>query len=202
MPSALGIRFDMLDTPLPGGFTEPKDDGTFEFGQIGLGRYRVFVREKGRKQGYLKLLRYGNAESRDGLFSSSPGGAALELVFSTRGARISGSIAGPENAPRAANPQVVLMPDTTDAARQEYETHVAVFDQNGVFTLDGVPPGSYKLYAFEKVPGDIWLEPEFLKEIESKGITLDAAEDDVKTIQLPLILKADTDRMLAKLGIE
>jgi hypothetical protein len=201
-PSALSLRLDTLDTLWPGGFTDLKDDGTFEFDQIGLGQYRVLVREKVRKQGYLKLLRYGNSESRDGLFSLNPGGAALELVFSTRGARISGSIVGPENAPRAANPQVVLMPDTTDVTRREYETRVGVFDQNGVFTVDAIPPGSYKLYALEKVPDGVWLEPEFLKEIESKGIPLDAAEDDVKTIQLALILKADTDRMLAKLGIE
>jgi hypothetical protein len=201
-PSGLGVRLETLDTPWPGGFANPKDDGTFEFDQIGLGRYRLSLHETARKQGYLKLLRYGIAESSDGLFSLNPGGGALELVFSTRGARISGSTTGPEITPHTANPQVILTPDTTDTARREYETHIAVFDQNGVFSLDAIPPGSYKLYAFEKVPDGVWLDPDFLKEIETKGTAVDAAEDDANTIQLPLILKADTDRVLTKLGIE
>jgi hypothetical protein len=97
---------------------------------------------------------------------------------------------------------VVLIPDTDDAERRESLSRSAVFDQNGVFTIKAIAPGSYKLYAFESLPDDIWLVPDFLKEVESFGVALKAAEGDIKTTQLPLVGKAETDRILAKLGLQ
>jgi hypothetical protein len=147
-------------------------------------------------QMYLKRVRYGNAESSDGTFTLASYGVPLELVFSTRGARLSGTITG-----RAATPQVVLIPDTSDAALREYKTRTAIFDQSGVFSIESIAPGSYKLFAFESVPEGIWLDPDFLKEVESTGVAFEAAEGDAKTIQTPLLGKRETDRVLAKLGI-
>jgi hypothetical protein len=97
---------------------------------------------------------------------------------------------------------VVLVPDTDDAARRENLSRSAVFDQNGIFTIKAIAPGSYKLYAFESVPDDIWLVPDFLKEVESLGVALKAAEGGLTTIQLPLMGKVATDRILAKLGLQ
>jgi hypothetical protein len=97
---------------------------------------------------------------------------------------------------------VVLIPDTDDTARRENLSRSAVFDQNGIFTIKAIAPGSYKLYGFESVPDDIWLVPDFLKEVESFGVGLKAAEGGLTTIQLPLVGKAATDRILAKLGLQ
>ena len=196
-PPRISIDLEPVDFPGSDRFTAPKEDGSFEFEDLGLGRYRVYVPEPLDRRVYLKTLRYGNAESSDGTFTLSSYGVPLELVFSTRGARLSGTVAG-----KAAMPQVILIPDTTDAARREHETRAAMFDQNGVFTLESIPPGSYKLYAFENVPEGVWLDPDFLKEVKSTGVAFDAAEGDSKTIQIPLLGKTETDRVLAKLGIE
>jgi hypothetical protein len=196
-PPHISISLEPVDFPGSDRFTAPKEDGSFEFEDLGLGRYRVYVQEETRKQVYLKTLRYGNAESSDGTFALASYGVPLEAVFSTRGARLSGTVTG-----KAAMPQVILLPDTTDAARREHETRAAVFDQNGVFSIESIPPGSYKLYAFENVPEGIWLDSEFLKEVESAGVAFVAAEGDAKSIQAPLLGKVETDRVLAKLGIE
>ena len=162
-----------------------------------MGLYRVFVEDSARKLIYLKTLRYGNAESSDGTFALDSYGVPLELVFSTHGARLSGTVTG-----KAEMPRVILIPDTTDAGSPSYATRAAVFDQNGVFTIESIAPGSYKLYAFENVPEGIWLDPDFLKEVESSGTAVEFAEGDAKTIQAPLLRKADTDRVLAKLGVK
>jgi hypothetical protein len=191
------IYFDNGQFPGMDLSADPKEDGGFEVDDIGLGQYRVYVGEQDRKRFYLKTVRYGNAESSDGTFTLSSSGVPLKVVFSTRGARLSGTVNG-----RAARPQVILIPDTPDAALREYETLAAVFDQTGVFTIESIPPGSYKLYAFENVPDGIWLDPDFLKEVESAGVAFVAAEGDAKTIQAPLLGKAETDRVLAKLGID
>jgi hypothetical protein len=178
-------------------FVEDKGDGSLEGQNLGLGLYQVFVKDSARKQVYLKTLRYGNAESNDGTFTLSSYGVPLELTLSTHGAKLSGTVTG-----KAEMPKVILIPDTMDTARREFLTRAAVFDQNGVFTIGAIAPGSYKLYAFESVPDDIWLDPEFLKEVESSGVPFEAAEGDAKTIQVTLLSKAETDRVLAKLGIE
>ncbi len=196
-PPRVFFNLEEVDRPSFYPFITPKDDGSFDLADLGLGRYRVFFPEPVLRQAYLKLIRYGNAETHDGTFTLASYGVPLERVFSTRGARLSGTVTG-----KATTPQVVLIPDTPDAVRREYDTRVAVFDQNGVFTIESIPPGSYKLYAFENVPEAIWLEPEFLKEVGSAGVAVEVAEGDAKSIQVPLLLKAETERALAKLGIE
>ncbi len=195
-PSSISINLEPIDV-YRDLFAVPKEDGSIEFAELGLGRYRVYVNDSNRNRIYLKTLRYGNTESTDGTFTLSSYGVPLELVFSTHGARLSGTVSG-----KAATPQVILIPDTADAARREHATRAAVFDQNGVFTIESIPPGAYKLYAFENVPEGIWLDPDFLKEVESTGVALEAAEGDAKTVQAPLLGKAETDRVLAKLGID
>ena len=177
-------------------YSTPRDDGSIDFSDLGLGRYRVYLPDSFRGA-YLKLLRYGNAESHDGTFTLASYGVPLELVFSTRGAQLTGTVLGKTKTPR-----VVLIPTTSDSARREYETRSATFDQNGVFTIEAIPSGPYKIYAFENVPDDIWLAPEFLQEIESAGTAFEASEGAASAIQLPLLSKSDTDRVLEKLGVE
>ncbi len=190
-PPRIPVNLEAVDSLGIEPYSIPRDDGSIDFSDLGLGRYRVYVQEPFRRRAYLKSLRYGNAESHDGTFTLASYGVPLELVFSTQGAQLTGTISG-----QAKTPRVVLIPTTSDAAR------TATFDQNGVFTIEAIPPGSYKLYAFENVPEDIWVAPEFLKEIESAGVPFEATEGAASAIQLPLLSKSDTDLVLAKLGIE
>jgi len=196
-PPQVPIHLENADLPNIEPFAESKQDGSLEVNDLGLGRYRVYVPGLAYLHLYLKTLRYGNAESSDGTFTLSSYGVPLELVFSARGARLSGTVIG-----KAATPKVILIPGTPDAVRREHETRAAVFDQNGIFSIESIAPGSYKLYAFENVPEGIWLDPDFLKEVEGAGVAYEATEGDSKSIQVSLLGKAETDRVLAKLGIE
>jgi hypothetical protein len=184
-------------------FSTANDDGSFDFHDVGLARYRVYAQAPVRDQVYLKLLRYGNVESHNGSFALDSYGVPLELVFSTRGAKLAGSISTQltsNQTSTATTPRVVLIPDTTDNALREFQTRVAVFDQNGAFSIAGIAPGSYRLYGFENLPEDIWLATDFLKELESSGVALEFAEGDAINLKIPLLGKAETDKILAKLG--
>jgi hypothetical protein len=196
-PPQIPIYLEPVDFPGIEPLPIPKEDGSLEFRELGLGLYRVNTPGLAHLQMYLKLVRYGDAESSDGTFTLSSYGVPLELVFSTHGARLSGTLTG-----KATAPQVILIPETPDGARREHGTRAAVFDQNGVFSIESIAPGSYKLYAFESVPEGIWLDPDFLKEVEGTGVAFEAAEGDAKTIQTSLLGKQETDRVLAKLGID
>jgi hypothetical protein len=194
-PPHIPVHLENADLPNIEPTAESNQDGSLEVNDLGMGRYRVYVPGLAYLHLYLKTLRYGNAESSDGNFTLASYGVPLEVVFSTRGARLSGTVIG-----KATTPKVILIP--SDAARREHESRAAVFDQNGVFSLESIAPGSYKLYAFENVPEGIWLDPDFLKEVESSGVAFEATEGEAKTIQVPLLGKSETDRVLAKLGIE
>ena len=51
--------------------------------------------------------------------------------------------------------------------------------ERGAFTLKGVRPGSYKLFAFREIEPFDWFDPEQLKMVESMGepIAVSAGED-------------------------
>ncbi len=42
-------------------------------------------------------------------------------------------------------------------------------DQSGRFTLRGLPPGDYTVFAWESVDGEAYYNPEFLKSCEGQG---------------------------------
>jgi hypothetical protein len=189
-PLQIPLNLEAVDSLGLDPYSNPRDDGSVDVTDLGLGRYRVHVQESFRGKVYLKSLRYGNTESHDGTFTLTSYGVPLVVAFSTHGAQLTGIVLSKTKTPR-----VVLIPTNPD------EALTATFDQNGVFALAAIPPGSYKLYAFENVPEDIWLAPEFLKEIESSGVPFEATEGAASAIQLPLLSKSETDRVLAKLGL-
>ncbi len=48
----------------------------------------------------------------------------------------------------------------------------------GVFTLKGVRPGAYKLFAFEEIEPFEWLDPELLRTVDAFGEAIVAGEGD------------------------
>ena len=184
-----------------------KKAGGFEFDQLGVERYRIrLLPGNSNEQLYLKLIRYGEEESRNYTFSLA--GAEernLELVVSAKGAGVTGHIQreGDVNheVEKDVAPRVVLIPDTADASEREADTRVAVFDQHDIFTINGLPPGSYKMYAFESVPDDSWSDAEFLRAIAEKATDVRISEGDTKNIELKLIPLSDIADVLTKLGM-
>jgi hypothetical protein len=57
----------------------------------------------------------------------------------------------------------------------------------GKFVFKGVPPGSYKLFAFDEMAPNAWLDPDFLKPVEALGEPISVAEGDQATRQLVLV---------------
>ena len=68
--------------------------------------------------------------------------------------------------------------------------------------MKNVPPGRYCAYAMEAVKRDQMDNPDFLKQLESKGVEVDLKPNDKQPLQLTLIPAADTERILAQLGLD
>ena len=182
----------------------PRADGGFDFENVPAGRYRMHIRVGTDGPYYIKSLRYGAMESSDTAFSISAGdsGGTVELTLSPRGAILNGMVRRTGAGGSAPPPRIVLLPETSDPELQIYDTHLGVLDQLGGFTIrNAVRPGKYTLFAFEDVPDGAWTDAEFMKRIEGRGVPVQVDEGDTKTVEVPLILKADTTALLTRLGM-
>jgi hypothetical protein len=165
-------------------------DGSFEFSQVGLDQYEPYMDETASKGYYLRQIRYGDVVSINGMISTSASGGELMVVLSTRPARVTGRVKGD-----AEHPQVVLI---SNAGKMR----VATFDQTRQFLFQDLPPGSYKLYAFDGAPGGAWADPDFMKEVGSSALELDLSEGDAKSVEISVFPKAELVRIVKKLGME
>jgi len=162
----------------------------FTVKDVGDGDYKVSVIGLG-KDCYIKDTVYGETHSADGSISVSKGGGEhLEIVISSRGAKVQGAVVDKDGLP-AAGVWVVAAPD--EARRTNFRLFKEqTTDQYGKFDLHGLAPGSYKLFSWTGIERGEWEDEEFLKPFEAKGESLEVQDDDAKTVNLQLIEKKRT----------
>jgi hypothetical protein len=117
--------------------------------------------------------------------SSGTAPGPVEILYSTFAGSFSGVVTRDDGLP-AAGALVVLVPDPPH--RKDFDRYErATTDQYGAFTMAGVPPGSYKAFAWEKMESAEYEDPEFLKAYEGKGESLGVEENGKATLQLKLL---------------
>jgi hypothetical protein len=168
---------------------ETRDEhGGFELKNASPDHYNLYV--YGLPQGaYVKSVRAGQTDILASGLDLTSGAApeSIDVVISPRGAAVTGTVQNEKTGNPAPGAMVVLIPQEKE--RREQQTYVKLInaDQSGAFSLSGIAPGEYRLYAWEDVEPGAYLDPDFLKPIESKGEPLTVGEGDQKTVQLKLI---------------
>jgi hypothetical protein len=68
-------------------------------------------------------------------------------------------------------------------------------DNSGNFTMNGIAPGDYKLFAWESVQNTAWMNTEFVAAFENRGlaVSVSATGSTPATIEVKLIPK-ETER--------
>ena len=171
-----------------GGSAPVKEDGTFTLKSIHPGRYRVNA--YGGGDGYLKSARFGSVDVlADGLEIPEGGvSGALEVVRSSKGAEVSGTLQDDKDKPLP-GATAVLLPE--EKYRDQVDRFVVgTADQYGAFTIKNVRPGKYKLIAIESAEGTEWMDPEFVKPYEKKAIALTLEEGQKEMRQLTVRSRA------------
>ena len=59
-------------------------------------------------------------------------------------------------------------------------------DAEGRFEVKGLPPGDYKVFALDGFDKDAWLDPDFFKPYEDRGITVRVEEGKTQNLSAPL----------------
>ena len=177
-----------------------KEDGSFESPPVAAGRYSVTV--TGKTPGLLcvKAVRVGARELPNRLLDTELIGDAPVEVVVGRGGKIRGTLktefAG------LAHVAVLLIPDDPNAERREFGVLAAVLESDGAFTIQNIPSREYKLFAWPNLPEGAWLDGDFWREMEGKGLKVTIAESEDRQMELPLISPTETAALLARLGIE
>jgi carboxypeptidase family protein len=132
---------------------------------------------------WIKSATYGDLDVlHTDLKTGEAATAPLNIVLAGDGGQISGKVAANDQQPVHAT--VVLVPAATELRGSTQMYRVATTQQQGAFTLKGIPPGSYKLFAFEEVEPYAWLNPDFLQAVETQGVAVSVSEGDRLTQQL------------------
>jgi hypothetical protein len=163
----------------------PIADGTFKIDNLLPGDYRVTV--AGMPPGYyLKSVRLDQTEGgidqplRVMASSASP----LDVMISANGGQIEGTILDEKQQP-VRDTQAVLVPDQQRSRLDLYST--ARSDQNGHFTFRGIPPGDYKIFAWEALEQFVYYDAEVLRVFEAKGKLVHVAESSKQTVEVRII---------------
>jgi len=164
---------------VPAAFGTVRPDGGFSL-RAWPGSYRVQV--DGIPSGaYVKSVQLGDVDVlADGLRVQESTGTILEVTISSRSGAIEGTAVSPVGVSMP-NVVIALIPETTSARQRKDLYRSAASDHAGKFQLERVPPGNYKLFAWEYAEPGSWEESQFLQDYEQLGKPIVVTEGKQQT---------------------
>ncbi|MGB9237520.1 MAG: carboxypeptidase-like regulatory domain-containing protein [Terriglobales bacterium] len=192
------VNLRLVDLPEDPGFFMSQDffggnatvdrQGNFEWKNVNPGNYIVQVYGSDPQSNYyLKSVTVGGLDVATGFTASGP--TWLEALVSSKGGIVEGTVVEKEkdvdDAHPAANATVVAVPE------EKYRKIPNRFasgtsDQHGRFSIRGLAPGSYTLYAWLDLEDSVWRDPDFLKSQEANGTAVKVEEGSDQKVELKL----------------
>jgi len=133
---------------------------------------------------YLKTVKLSGREIPDAALDLTIGGGQMEVVLAPNAGDITGQVQNARNEP-AASVQVTVVPASGSLRRDLYKKVASGAD--GSFTLHGLPPGDYKVYAWEEVETNAWMDREFRQPFESQAVSAKVDKSSTPNVTLRLI---------------
>jgi len=159
-------------------------DGSVEWSDVPAGTYYVeMIGNNGSNQDwFLKSVNAGGREVGDSGIAVNGGMVVLDLVSSANAGGVDGVVTNEKGAP-VSNAVVVAVPEARWLSRED-RYRETVSDQSGRFSLHGIRPGNYTLFAWNSVEGEQYYDPDFLRKFEGEGTAVRLNDGDRKAVQL------------------
>ena len=164
------------------GQTQLNDDGTF---QATLAAEPYLVEAGGLPDGYyLKSVKLAGREMPDATLDLSYGGGPVEVVLAPAAGDLTGTVQN-SRGEAATSVQVTAVP-ASGSLRRDMNKLVTT-DAMGNFTFHGLPPGEYKIFAWEDVETNAWMDRDYRQPFENQGASAKVDASTTPTVQLKLI---------------
>jgi hypothetical protein len=180
-----------------------KPDGTTTINNVTAGAYRVYVQPlvnsviapattkttpPSMELAYVKSIKFRDADALNRALQF-PGRAnsVLEIVVGTNPGTIAGRVLNDKNA-AAIGALVTALPESAQLRVFRSDMYkIGSTDAAGRFSLKGLPPGDYKVFAWAGVEKDAWMDPYFLRANEDRGTKIHIEEGQTQNADLLLI---------------
>ena len=183
--SSVTVSVDEMTDSLDSGKLKP--DGSFELKNVPPGNYELmFARDSQEDQdSFVESVTAGTKEYADTGLPVNGGSMVLDVVVSS-GAGVVDGVVSSEKGERAPGSVVVAVPETR--FRKQASRYIrAETDQNGRFSMRGLRPGAFTLYAWDNMEGDEYLDPDFLKAADEHGTTIKVEKSSHQKVELKVI---------------
>jgi len=169
------------------GTARVKADGSFELKNVLPGTYSVEVTgdAKAMNDSFVESVTAGTKDVTESGLSVGGGTIAIDVADSLESGALEGSVTNDKNEP-VANAVVVAVPESRFRKQGNRYQRVTT-DQAGRFSMRGLRPGEYKLFAWEVMEEDEFFDPEYLKSYEDRGTAIHLEKSAHKTAPLKVI---------------
>jgi hypothetical protein len=176
----------IITLPFGGGRSDTaKADGSFLIRNVSDGDYEINV-DNLPENSFVKSARLGGIDvlTAGVTVDTKQAPGSLEILVSPNGASVDGAITNDQQPFQGAT--VAIVPDPPHRGERRLFKSTTT-DQNGHFTLQGLSPGDYKVFAWEKIDPGAFTSPEFLQLYENLGESVHITEGSRNAVQVDLI---------------
>jgi hypothetical protein len=162
-------------------------DGTFAFAAVTSGVWDIGVQPI-PKGGYFKSMKLGDQDVLTEEMTITPyTNAPLQIVLSARGGVLSGKVRVPDDSvsdQRGRPSAIVLLAPVGRFSHVESFFMMRPADEAGRYEMRGITPGSYKLFAFDRLEPNSLQDPDFMARIDPLGKPVEVHEGDEISLAL------------------
>jgi hypothetical protein len=163
-------------------------DGTFEMHDLGPERYRVKV--NGLLDGiYVKSIHFGNEDVTNGILDLTSGtGGVIDVKLAPNAADVSGTVRN-GNGETAMGVEVTLGPASAEVAAQTLFLQLTSTGNDGKFSFKNLPPGEYRICAWEEVDRGLVTDPEFRSRFDSRSVLVKLSQGSHESSDVNMLSK-------------
>ena len=134
---------------------------------------------------YIKEAHLGSQDVlQPGFTINPPVSATLDITLGANPGQVTGTLTDATSKP-INGVQVVLVPEQNRSRQDLYKT--ANTDQEGRFTLRGITPGDYRVFAWEDIEPYSYFDTTILQQYQSQGKAVRVADGGTATADVRII---------------